>query len=123
MPVSLQSLFREREGTPTCRLTAAESMGLTTVSQALPEFPFSHARPVRRSKSRGLDMIKSPSILTRRSIFHAGAGLAVAGTATPVFMPGFARAEDVPQAGAALLNGNGFYRFRIGDFQATVISD
>jgi glyoxylase-like metal-dependent hydrolase (beta-lactamase superfamily II) len=68
-------------------------------------------------------MIKSPSILTRRSIFHAGAGLAVAATATPLFIPGFARAEDVPQAGAALLNGNGFYRFRIGDFQATVISD
>jgi glyoxylase-like metal-dependent hydrolase (beta-lactamase superfamily II) len=68
-------------------------------------------------------MIKSPSILTRRSIFHAGAGLAVAATATPLFIPDFARAEDVRQAGAALLNGNGFYRFRIGDFQATVISD
>jgi glyoxylase-like metal-dependent hydrolase (beta-lactamase superfamily II) len=31
---------------------------------------------------------------------------------------------DVPnQAGADALNGNGFYRFKIGDFQATVISD
>jgi glyoxylase-like metal-dependent hydrolase (beta-lactamase superfamily II) len=27
------------------------------------------------------------------------------------------------QAGAESLNGNGFYRFKIGDFQATVISD
>ena len=34
-----------------------------------------------------------------------------------------ARAEDARQAGAEPLNGNGFYRFKIGDFQATVISD
>jgi glyoxylase-like metal-dependent hydrolase (beta-lactamase superfamily II) len=35
-----------------------------------------------------------------------------------------AQAEDARQAGAAeSLNGNGFYRFKIGDFQATVISD
>src|SRR4029077_7388250 len=34
-----------------------------------------------------------------------------------------ARADDPNQAGADALNGNGFYRFKIGDFQATVISD
>ena len=34
-----------------------------------------------------------------------------------------ARAEDPNQAGADAVNGNGFYRFKIGDFQATVISD
>ena len=34
-----------------------------------------------------------------------------------------AQAEDARQAGAESLNGNGFYRFKIGDFQATVISD
>src|SRR5580704_9849159 len=34
-----------------------------------------------------------------------------------------ALAEDARQAGAEPLNGNGFYRFKIGDFQATVISD
>ena len=34
-----------------------------------------------------------------------------------------AQAEDARQAGAESLNGNGFYRFMIGDFQATVISD
>ena len=34
-----------------------------------------------------------------------------------------APAEDTPQAGVESLNGNGFYRFNIGDFQATVISD
>jgi hypothetical protein len=37
--------------------------------------------------------------------------------------PASGRAEDACQAGAEPLNGNGFYRFKIGDFQATVISD
>src|SRR5580704_3171595 len=34
-----------------------------------------------------------------------------------------ARADDPNKAGAERLNGNGFYRFKIGDFHATVISD
>src|ERR1700730_557296 len=68
-------------------------------------------------------MIKSRTILTRRSIFRAGAGLAIAATATPLLTPASAHAEDARQAGAEPLNGNGFYRFRIGDFRATVISD
>src|SRR6476660_6307455 len=46
-------------------------------------------------------MIESPAILTRAS----------------------AQAEDAHQAGAESLNGNGFYRFKIGDFPAAVISD
>jgi hypothetical protein len=46
-------------------------------------------------------MIESPTILT----------------------PASAQAEDARQAGAEPLNGNGFYRFKIGNFQATVISD
>jgi hypothetical protein len=70
-----------------------------------------------------IGMTRSPTILTRRSIFRAGAALAVAATVMPLFISGFARAEDARQAGAAPLNGNGFYRFRIGDFQATMISD
>jgi pimeloyl-ACP methyl ester carboxylesterase len=45
-------------------------------------------------------MIKSPTILTRRSIFRAGAGLAVAATATPFLTPASAQAKDAPQAGA-----------------------
>src|SRR6202035_3606465 len=65
----------------------------------------------------------SPTILTRRSVFRAGAGLAVAATATPFLAPASAPAEDAGQAGAEPQNGNGFYRFKIGDFQATVISD
>jgi glyoxylase-like metal-dependent hydrolase (beta-lactamase superfamily II) len=63
-----------------------------------------------------IDMTKSATILTRRSLFRAGAALAVA-------VPTAVRAEDTRQVGAERLNGNGFYRFKIGDFQATVISD
>src|SRR3984893_17961274 len=37
--------------------------------------------------------------------------------------PASAQAEDARQAGAESLNGPGFYRFKIADFQATVISD
>jgi glyoxylase-like metal-dependent hydrolase (beta-lactamase superfamily II) len=40
-----------------------------------------------------------------------------------ILTPGSAQAEDARQGGAEPLNGNGFYRFKIGDFQATVISD
>src|ERR1700730_9885323 len=68
-------------------------------------------------------MTESPTILTRRSMFRAAAGLAVAATATPFLTPASSRAEGARQAGAEPLNGNGFYRFKIGDFQATVISD
>jgi glyoxylase-like metal-dependent hydrolase (beta-lactamase superfamily II) len=68
-------------------------------------------------------MIESPTILTRRSIFRAGAGLAVAATVPPLLNPASAQSEDAREAGAEPLNGNGFYRFKIGDFQATVISD
>src|SRR6202051_1157797 len=51
--------------------------------------------------TKEIDMIEAPTILT----------------------PASAQAEDARQAGAEPLNGNGFYRFKIGDFQATVISD
>jgi hypothetical protein len=64
-------------------------------------------------------MIKSPTILTRRSLFRAGAGLAVAATATPLLNPASAQSEDARQGGAEPLNGNGFYRFKIGGLQAT----
>src|SRR6202521_4790167 len=70
-----------------------------------------------------IEMTKSPRILTRRSIFRAGAALAVAATATPLFSRASAWAEDARQPGAEPVNGDGFYRFKIGDFQATVISD
>jgi glyoxylase-like metal-dependent hydrolase (beta-lactamase superfamily II) len=69
------------------------------------------------------DYCKSPTILTRRSIFRAGAGLAVAATATRLLTPASTQAEGARQAGEESLNGNGFYRFKIGDFQATVVSD
>src|SRR5258708_27115009 len=47
-----------------------------------------------------IEMIKSPTIVTRRSMFHAGAGLAVAAMATPLVTPASAHAEDARQAGA-----------------------
>jgi len=40
-----------------------------------------------------------------------------------ILTPGSTQAEDARQPGTESLNGNGFYRFKIGDFQATVISD
>src|SRR3981189_1276531 len=69
-----------------------------------------------------MDMTKPPTTLTRRSIFRAGAGLCFA-TATPLFTPALAQSEGAHQTGGEALNGDGFYRFKIGDFQATVISD
>src|SRR3979490_3050207 len=39
-----------------------------------------------------------------------------------ILPPASAQAEDARQAGAEPLNGNGFYRLKIGDFQSTVIS-
>jgi glyoxylase-like metal-dependent hydrolase (beta-lactamase superfamily II) len=68
-------------------------------------------------------MIKPPTILTRRSVFRAGTGLAVAAMGTPLLIPASAQAVGVRQADAEPLNGDGFYRFKIGDFQATVVSD
>src|ERR1700688_333508 len=68
-------------------------------------------------------MMKPPTTLTRRSVFRAGAGLAVAAMGPSLLTPASAQAEGVRQAGAEPLNGDGFYRFNIGDFQATVISD
>jgi len=44
-------------------------------------------------------------------------------TATRLITTASARSEEARQAGADPLNGDGFYRFKIGDFQATVISD
>src|ERR1700730_16425624 len=79
--------------------------------------------PTARGGHAGTDMTHSARILTRRSMFRAGAGLAVAATAMPFLPPASAQAEDAGQAGAGPLNGNGFYRFKIGDFQATVVSD
>jgi hypothetical protein len=69
-----------------------------------------------------IDMIEFPTMPTRRSMFRTGAGLAVAATAIPFLIPASALA-DTRQADAEPLNGDGFYRFKIGDLQATVISD
>jgi glyoxylase-like metal-dependent hydrolase (beta-lactamase superfamily II) len=70
-----------------------------------------------------IDMMRPPTTLTRRSVFRAGTGLAVAVMGTSLLTPASAQTEAVRQAGTEPLNGDGFYRFKIGDFQATVISD
>src|SRR6202040_3716793 len=84
---------------------------------------FANPTASRSAFTLEIDMIKPPTILTRRSVFRAGVGLAVVATAMPVLTPASARAEGASQAGAEPLNSDGFYRFKIGDFQATVISD
>jgi hypothetical protein len=40
-----------------------------------------------------------------------------------ILAPASVQAENAHHAEVEPLNGNGFYRFKIGDFQATVISD
>src|SRR5258708_35528504 len=56
-------------------------------------------------------------------LFRYGPGMVVGTRETPFYPPASAQAEGVRQAGAEPLNGDGFYRFKIGDFPATVISD
>ena len=68
-------------------------------------------------------MMRPPTTLTRRSVFRAGTGLAVAAMGTPLLTPASAQAEGASQADAEPLSGDGFYRFKIGDFHATVVSD
>src|ERR1700694_2095830 len=77
----------------------------------------------RRAFTLEIDMMKPPTTLTRRSVFRAGTGLAVAAMGPPLLTSASAQLEGAHQAGAEALNGDGFYRFKIGDFQATVISD
>jgi hypothetical protein len=44
------------------------------------------------------DMMKPPTILTRRSVFRAGTGLAIAAMGTPLLTPASAQAEGVKPA-------------------------
>ena len=46
-------------------------------------------------------MVKPPTTLTRRNIFRASAGLAVAAAATPLLTPAAAQADGARQAGEA----------------------
>jgi glyoxylase-like metal-dependent hydrolase (beta-lactamase superfamily II) len=68
-------------------------------------------------------MSQSPAILSRRGMFRAGAGLLASTAASPLAVPGLVHAEEAKPAAQAPQNGNGFYRFMVGDFQMTVISD
>jgi glyoxylase-like metal-dependent hydrolase (beta-lactamase superfamily II) len=63
-----------------------------------------------------IDMIKPPDDPNAGSTLRDRAGPTATSRAS-------AQAEGDSQASAQPLNGNGFYRFKIGDFEATVISD
>jgi glyoxylase-like metal-dependent hydrolase (beta-lactamase superfamily II) len=68
-------------------------------------------------------MTDSSTLLSRRHLMHVGAGLAASSAAVPLLDPTSAHALDASPGDTVSLNGNGFYRFKIGEFQATVISD
>src|SRR5258705_10201952 len=68
-------------------------------------------RPPRSTLFPYTTLFRSPMILTRRSVFRAGVGLAIAAAAAPVSAAS-ALAEGASQAGADPINGDGFYRFR-----------
>ena len=67
-------------------------------------------------------MVYRPTFFDRRSIIRLGAGMAASAT-LPVLASATAGAESAKQVDNASPHGNGFYRFKIGDFQAIVISD
>jgi glyoxylase-like metal-dependent hydrolase (beta-lactamase superfamily II) len=62
------------------------------------------------------------ALLNRRGIIRLGAA-AAASAALPALASVTASAEGGKQVENTPPHGNGFYRFKIGDFQATVISD
>src|SRR5260370_7734143 len=68
-----------------------------------------------------IDMIKFPTILTRRNVIGAGAGLAVAGTAVQLLMPASAQA-DAGQAGAEPFNPHASYRFQLPSLPPPLLS-
>jgi len=58
-------------------------------------------------------MIKPPTMLTRRSVFRASAGLSCCwNRATRLLTPVSAQSEGTGQTGAEAKNGDGFYRFQ-----------
>src|SRR5579862_8199929 len=67
-------------------------------------------------------MKSTPLQLSRRGLYRTAAGLAASAAALPILAPVRSHAA-AEQDVATLPNGSGFYRFKIGNFQATVISD
>jgi glyoxylase-like metal-dependent hydrolase (beta-lactamase superfamily II) len=68
------------------------------------------------------EMTKSALIFDRRTLLRTSTGI-VASAALSVALPDGSRAETAAQAGTSHPHGSGFYRFKVGDFAATVISD
>jgi glyoxylase-like metal-dependent hydrolase (beta-lactamase superfamily II) len=68
-------------------------------------------------------MTNSTKSASRREVVRASAGVLASVAAAPLILPGMSRAERHEPVEASSQNGNGFYRFKVGDFWATVISD
>jgi glyoxylase-like metal-dependent hydrolase (beta-lactamase superfamily II) len=68
-------------------------------------------------------MTKPSLNFDRRTLLRTGTGLAASAAALSLAPPGVSRAETGAQTEPLPTNGSGFYRFKVGDFLATVISD
>src|SRR6201987_1257271 len=68
-------------------------------------------------------MTKPSLTFDRRTLLSVATGVATSAAALSSILPGKSRAETGGQADTSQTNGSGFYRFKVGDFQATVISD
>ena len=68
-------------------------------------------------------MTKPSLTFDRRTLLSVATGVATSAAALSSMLPGKSRAETGGQADTSQTNGSGFYRFKVGDFQATVISD
>src|SRR5258706_14707032 len=68
-------------------------------------------------------MTKLSFTFDRRTLLRTSTGMAASAAALSLALPKGSRAETGGQAETSQTNGSGFYRFKVGDFQATVISD
>jgi glyoxylase-like metal-dependent hydrolase (beta-lactamase superfamily II) len=68
-------------------------------------------------------MTKPSLTFDRRTLLRTSTGMAASAAALSLALPGGSRAETGGQTETSQTNGSGFYRFKVGDFQATVISD
>jgi hypothetical protein len=68
-------------------------------------------------------MSKPTLTFDRRTLLGTSTAIVTCAAALSFVLPEAGRADTATQAETPLPNGSGFYRFKIGDFQATVISD
>src|SRR6201987_936671 len=68
-------------------------------------------------------MTKPSLTFDRRTLLSVATGVATSAAALSSMLPGKSRAETGGQADTSQTNGSRFYRFKVRDFQSTVISD